>query len=166
MDRSAKHHYLIIFASLALCIFLYADSYLFPQKHTVVKVQDLQKYYSGRRSQSVTYTMTVDNKEYDIPRNLYHGLNIDLDVEFQTSTLTGSLQKVVIENGEHVYAYETGYVRARLGQIVIPIVILGCLAMLAFFKIIDNLQGRANLTYALFISSLLLLFSHIDLNIF
>jgi len=162
MDQSARKHYIVILISLAICIFLYIDSYFIPTKQSSEKIQDLAAYRSGRNGR--VYTMNIRGKVYDIPSSLFKILNIDEQVYLEESALTGSLQRVGVVKETEIWIYNAGYLRARFGRLVVPGIILGCFAMLVFFKIIDNIKGRANLTYALFICSLLMLFSHLDLN--
>jgi hypothetical protein len=164
MDQSARRHYIIILISLAICVFLYIDSYLLPTKLSSEKIQDLAAYRSGRNGR--VYTMRIQGKDYDIPLNLFEILNIDEQVNLEKSAFTGSLQRIGIVKETEIWIYNAGYLRARFGMLAVPGIILGCIAMLVFFKIIDNIKGRANLTYALFICSLLMLFAHLDLNFF
>lgn len=172
MDKSAKHHYTIIIISLAICLFLYVDSYFIPTKPTIEKVQDIIEYRTGRWKTGRdygprrVYTMKMKDKEYDIPQSLFFALNIDEEIEVEKSVVTGSLQRIGVFKEKEIWVYDAGYLRARVGRIAVPAIILGCLSMLIFFRIIDNVQGRANLTYALFICCLLLLFAHLDWNLF
>jgi hypothetical protein len=166
MDKSARHHYIVILISLLLCLFVYVDSYLIPIKTSLKKVQNLAEYRSGKRGQNMDYTVTIDNKEYDIPQGIYNTLNTDENALLYKSAFTGSLQKIGVIKEQEIWIYNAGYVRARFGKLAVPAIILGCLLMFIFFKIIDSIQGRANLAYALFICSLLLLFAHLDLDIF
>ena len=164
MDQSTTKHYIVILISLAICIFLYIDSYFLPIKQSSEKIQDLAAYRSGRYGRD--YTMKIRGKVYDIPSSLFKILNIDEQVYLEESALTGSLQRVGVNKETEIWIYNAGYLRARIGMLLVPGIILGCIAMLVFFKIIDNIKGRANLTYALFICSLLMLFAHLDLNLF
>lgn len=164
LDKTAKQHYAVIFISLAICLFLYIDSYLIPTTSVVQKVQDLNMYRSGRNGKSKVYTMTVDGKAYDIPSYLFSALSRDGDAIMEKSAFTGSLQCVGVIRENEIWMYEAGYLNARFGRIAVPAIIIGCIVMLLFFRIIDYVKGRANLTYALFICALLLLFAHLDLN--
>lgn len=109
--------------------------------------------------------MKAERKEYYISGALFQHLNVNSDVELHKSCITGSLQKVSIRTIDQASACDAGFVRARMGRITVPLIILGCLAMLIFFKTIDNIQGRANLTYALLIGSFLLWYAHLDLRL-
>jgi len=165
-DNSSKHHYIIILTSLALCLFLYIDTYFVPVKSSIQKVQDMGEYYHGRSKSIPYYTMIIKGKEYDIPYYVFNAITVNDEVKLEKSVITGSLQRVGVFREDEIWLYEVGYLRVRFGKLAVPIIILGCLLMLVFFKIIDNIQGRANLSYALFICSLLLLFAHLDLNLF
>ncbi len=110
--------------------------------------------------------MKMQGKDYDIPRNLFYSLNINHDAVVEKSTFTGALQKVGVIRESEIWEYEAGYVRARLCRLCVPVVVLGAFAMLIFFTKIPNIKGRSNLSYTLFICSLLLFFAHLDLSLF
>ena len=70
-----------------------------------------------------------------------------------------------VDAGEGTYVYEAGFLRAGFGKIYGPLVIIGSITMLLCFRIIDNVKGRGNLSFAVFICSILLLLAYIDLHI-
>ena len=166
MDKTARQHRTILLVSLVLCFFIYIDSYFIPTELTRKKVEQLAEHHTGRRGSGRDYTLAIDGKSYDIPGNIFQALSVDEEVELEKSAFTGALQKIGIVREREIWVYEAGYVRARFGKFAVPSIIIGCIAMLIFFKIIDNIKGRANLTYVLFVCSILLFFAHLDLNIF
>jgi hypothetical protein len=169
MDKSAKHHYSILIISLSLCIFLYVDAYLLPLRHSTETVKRQNVYRStGRRGNldRRTYTISTNVRDYDIPGAVFAVLNTDMNIGLDKSYITGAIQKLSMDNDEATYVYAVGFMRTGFGKFFAPAVLLGGVAMLVFFKSHDNLQGRANLTYAVFICSLFLLFAHLDLHLF
>lgn len=165
-DDSFRHHYFIVLLSLAICLFLYIDSYLIPIESSIQKVQNCSENFHGRRGQNWTYTLEIKGKNYDIPVHLFKALNINDEVVIEKSVFTKSLQRVGVFKEQDLWMYETGYLRVRFGKFLVPINIIGCLLMLIFFNKIDSIPGRGNLSYALFIFSLILLFTYLDLDIF
>ncbi|HEU4470179.1 MAG TPA: hypothetical protein VFR58_03775 [Flavisolibacter sp.] len=168
-DSTSKQHRIVIVASLFIGVFLYLDAYLFPLKHTTETITKLSAYRSsGRRGTSnyTTFTMTTEVRTYDIPALLFTELRTDSKIGLEKSYITGAIRKVHLDGGEFTYIYTVGYLRTGLGKIFVPAMMLAALAMLLFFKVIDNIRGRANLTYAVFIFALLLLFAHMELDIF
>ncbi len=168
MDNSTTQHRTLIIVSLLICLFLYLDSFLFPLRHTVETIKDLTSYRStGRRgtSDTRTFTMTTEKRAYDIPGPLFAELNIDAKIGLDKSYITGAIQKLYLDTNDGTYIYAVGFMRTGLGKIFVPVMILAALAMLLSFKTIDNIKGRAYLTYAVFICSLLLFIAHMELNI-
>jgi hypothetical protein len=168
MDKTAKQHYALIITSLLICIFLYVDTYLIPFSHAVETVKDFRVYRSNGyrgRSDHRTYTLKTNVGEYDIPESFFDRINKDIIIGIDKSYLTGSIQMLYVDAGEGTYIYEAGFLRAGFGKIYVPLVIIGSITMLLCFRIIDNVKGRGNLSFAVFICSILLLLAYIDLHI-
>ena len=164
LRRHARHHRNVLWLSVLLCLFLLADAYVVPLKDSIEIVEDYNSYRSGRRGQHTNFTLTTNKDQYDIPGFLYNDLKTDRPIVLEKSVLTGAVQFARLEDSEKIYRYDIGYIRSILGKVFLGILGSGIAAMFLFFWKIDNIRGRANLTYALFISSLLLLFAHLDWN--
>jgi|GEM_PF-5871776 len=162
---NVRQHKNVLWITLTICLFMIAEVYVLPLKDSLETVKDYNLYRSGRRGKSIHYTMTTEVKTYDITSGLYNDIELNETVVLEKSMITGSLQYARLEREEYIYRYSTGYLRDRAGWFFVGIVILGVLAMFIFLKKIDSIEGRRNLTYGLFIASLLILFTHIDWNI-
>ena len=165
--NKTRTHYRILLAAIALCLFMYIDAYWVPTKATeevTLTIRDLES--RSKTATSHTYLLKTNAREYDITESLYSGISIGDTVIMQRSGLTGSPQKASLIRGEYLYTYEIGFIRARLGLVLLPLIGFGICIFMLFYKKLDNLQGRSNMTYFLFTASLILFLFHLDLHIF
>jgi hypothetical protein len=144
---------------------MYVDAYLIPVK-TSEEIVDALKDYRMRRKNSTTHTyeMKTSKGKYDITKILYNHININDTVFIERSLISSAPRKVLSPKDEYVYIYEIGFIRARIGYIFLPLVLIGIISLLIFYKKIDYLPGRANLTYALLISATILFLFHLNIS--
>lgn len=160
-------HFGILIVSLVICLFMYLDAYWLPcnaSEEITLKANDFQS--RGKSSTTHSYLLTTNVGTYSITESLYRGISIGDTVYIERSSLTSVSQKAFLYKGEYIYMYEIGFLRARNGFIFTPMLLLGIIAFLLFYNKLDNLQGRVNMTYALFIGTLILFLFYLDLDMF
>ena len=155
-------HYLLIGFCLLVCSFIFWDSFFAPVRTTVETVRDLARGSLSRSRSSTSYSLKTDHTWTTIPASLYWRADYGKDVTIGRSKVSGALVTVRVEDKGYRYTYRLGYVRAGLGRYLLPLVVLGALLLLLFYPRIDNAKGRSNLSIAVFVASLVLLYCHLD----
>jgi hypothetical protein len=161
--KTKRLHFLILIASLIICGFIYLETYAIPlraHKEIVQNIHEKRVRYTIGSSTRV-YLMRTNSGEYEITGAIYDFTSVGDTVLIHHAIISQSVQKISIVKEDGIYTYQNGFARVQRGFFYLPIVIIGILCLLAFYHVIDNPKGAANLTYTLLILTLILLFCHI-----
>jgi hypothetical protein len=165
--NNTRFHYYVMYGCLALGVFMYLDTYIFPLKTGQAVITKLEvSQYKGRYSHSYSYFMYTAGGKSSITELLFGDVNVKDTIYPQRSFLSHTLQKVTIKNQDKAAVYTVGFLSVRMGNIIVPLLMAGTLILLYYYKRIDNLQGKANLTYALLTAMLLTFLCYLDINFF
>jgi hypothetical protein len=166
-SSTAKKHFIVARICIFLSCFIYADSYFIPFSKKREAVIDKKAFsYSTRKSRGMSYNIKTSSRNFDAPAGLYHSVVLSDTVLLQYSPITGSIQKVTASRENDVYTFETGYVRYGLGEILVPVVLLGLILYHIFYFSIAYLPGRRDLLYALLVATVILFMFHLGIVIF
>jgi hypothetical protein len=138
---------------------MYLDTYLIPLKVSIEFVQGMKISHYHRKS--YTYSVRTNKGEFDITTSLFNALSIGDTLKVLRSSLTNVPQKACLERGDNAFTYAIGFLYGSSGLIFVPLVLLGTILVRGFYKSINNLKGRRNLTFAVFIISLIQLFFYL-----
>ena len=161
--RTGKIHFFILIISLIICCFIFLETYLLPFSERNEEVRSLREKHSRKKfSSDDNYFMETETGEYLITGSIYGAVSIGDTVVMRRAPISGSLQEISLPKENLAYNYFTGFARIHMGIIFLPLAVLGIFCMLIFYKRIDSMQGRTNLSFALFIIVIIMLFFHIN----
>lgn len=142
------------------------DTFVIPRTIVVDKIYE-KKNYSFQRSIRThhTYNIKVNNHSLDIPEGIFSNIfSGDSTIVFKSS-LTGSISKLEVYNS-YIVPFNTGIANSGVSGFYFFATFVGSVLLFFFYHRINNQQGRINITYFIFIISLILLFYHLDLQFF
>jgi hypothetical protein len=90
------------------------------------------------------------------------GVAYEDTIGIHKSILTGAVTEIIIIEPE-VFSFKVGIVNSGMSRILFILVAAGTIIFFIFYLSLKNLEGRRNMTHALFIFSLILLFYHLNL---
>jgi hypothetical protein len=155
-----KLHFTLLFFSLITTCFIYCDTYLIPTRNTTEFVTNIREKSSYRGGDS--YLLTTNRGEYVITETIYESVSVGDSIVIKRSIISGSVQKIAVRKENVIYTYFTGFARVGTGILYVPIVLICNLLLIIFYRIIRNPRAENNLTYAVFIVTMILLFFHIS----
>jgi hypothetical protein len=160
-----KFHKLILFFSLGCLLFIALDAFVFPRKQVVEIVQDKASYSHRRRLTSPvthTYIIKTDKRQFDTYQELYEAIEIGDTINTVSSKLTNSLQEVMLRGDPGIWIYKEGYLTVFFGMFAVPIIFLGSVVFLIFYRRLNNLEGRKRLTFAILICTIIQLLFYLN----
>ena len=151
--------------SMAVCAFIYIDAYFIPQEKVPVVITGMSYFKTGPRRiggvSTYTYTLQTTRANYDIPYSLYNSVGKGDTIIISKSIITGAIQKAETHSNNDIYSFDIGFVRSGYGRINIPVLSFILILIFIVYRSINYLPGRRNITFALFICSLVALFFHV-----
>ena len=157
-----KYHYLLIFSSFIVCLFIYIDDYFIPTNKSIEIVKDLARGKPNLTSYKSSYSLTTDKTWTTIPAELYWKADYGSPVIVERSSITGALEYISISKENFRGTYTLAFFKNTIGIISITGEFVCFLLLLFYYKRINNSKAQSNLSRTLFIAALIMLYCHLD----
>lgn len=109
-----------------------------------------------------TYTIKTDKRQFDTYPELYEAIEIGDTINTVSSKLTNSLQKVMLRGDQGIWIYRDGYLTVFFGMFAVPVIFIGSVIFLVFYRRLNNLEGRKRMTFTILTVTLLQLFFYLN----
>jgi hypothetical protein len=131
-----------------MCALMYADSYFAPLKEDVKTVLH-ENYYStrGRHTTNKTYEVETESGSLTVTRSAFYKIDEGDKIVVMRSIFTNSVQKIRLSKAGNVYTFGVGFLRARVGIIVVPLLIICIIVNLSANKRLATSAKRQHLPF-------------------
>jgi hypothetical protein len=147
MSTERFNRNLLLFC-LLICGLMYIDSYLAPLKENV-KTAIQENLYStrGRHTANKTYEIETETGTLTVTRSAFYKIDEGDKIIVMRSIFTNAVQKVRLSKDGHVYTFSIGFLNARAGIIVVPMLIICIVVNLSANKRLARSEKRQNLPF-------------------
>jgi hypothetical protein len=153
-----------MFVSLFICVFIYADCTIIPQKSRDEIVEKINKYHipsKSGRSNRYNYEIKNNKSTHDVTAFVYNSVSENDTIKIYYSVVTHAVQKIELKQDVGRLIIQNNYLNVGLGFIFILVVGIGSLIAQLVYNHLPYEESKRNLTYLVFILTLVLLFFHI-----
>jgi hypothetical protein len=123
-----KFHRIIMFFSLFICVFIYADCTIIPQTsrdEIVEKINKYRKPSKSGRSNSYNYEVKTNKSTHDVTPFVYNSVSENDTIKLYYSVVTHSIQKVEIKQDIGKLIIQNNYLNVGFGFSFLLIVGIG-----------------------------------------
>lgn len=160
-----RFNLLLLCCCLFICCFMYVDSYLIPVKEIEEVVTETMYFKnSGLRKSSTSYEIKTNKDDFDVPKQAYNSIGSGDTITISKSVLTNSIQKLQLLRDNDQYIFDVGFIRARLGMLLLPYLIILIITNLIMNRKLSNSKSQKHLPYFWLIAALVLLAFHLNLD--
>jgi hypothetical protein len=153
-----------MFVSLFICVFIYADCTIIPQKGRDEIIQKKNKYrVPSKRGRSNRYNHEIKTNKstHDVTPFAYNSISENDSIKIYYSVVSHSIQKVEIKQEVGKLIIQNNYLNVGLGFIFILVVGIGSIIAQLVYNHLPYEESKRNLTYFVLILALLLFFFHL-----
>ncbi|CAG5012959.1 hypothetical protein DYBT9275_05295 [Dyadobacter sp. CECT 9275] len=101
----------------------------------------------GRHTTYKTYEIETENGLLTVTRAAFYKINEGDRITLMRSIFTNAVQKVRLSQGGDIYTFSIGFLRARAGTIVVPILIICIIVNLSANKRLARSGKRQHLPF-------------------
>jgi hypothetical protein len=161
-----KFHRLVLFISLLLCVFIYADCTFIPQKGRDEIVQNKNKYNIPNKrggSGRYNYEIKTNKSTHDVTAFVYNSVSENDTIKLYYSAVTHSIQKVEIKQDVGKLIIQNNYLNVSTGYIFLWVIGIGSIIAQLVYSYLPYEVSKRNLSYLVLITTLVAFLFHIRL---